>query len=933
MRSPIIVLIAVLSLSFWWTAVAQTSIVSSSLEGVVTDPSGARVPGATVRARDLQTHRERDAVTSTEGMYHLSELPAGTYEVSVAQPGFARYIHTGLILPVGATAHLDIALQSDKLTTQVVVTAQPPAIDPAETSVRSGIDTERIEELPVESRNYLNFALLAPGVATSAQQSGKQSLGSLPDSGFSFGGLRGRSNNITIDGLDNNDEYVGSSRTELSLETVQEFQVVNAGLSAETGGASGGSINVITRSGANALHGDAFIFLQNGALNARNPLEAQSAPPDVHRYRTGVALGGPIIKDKTFYYAGFEQEHNRALDDSFISPGVVNAVNSILENRRWPAIGALSDGFFPVSRAETEASGKIDHQLTAANSLMLRYAFTNNREAGDAFNNAGWTDPSARGSSFIQDYALVGALTTVFNPQSVGDFRFQFAHRDGVHRTNDQTGPGVIISGLAEFGRPYEGNGRRSETHRQFTYTFSHSAGRHLWKAGATVNHVRENAAMADGFGGLYIFGSIADFDAGRPNEFRQTFGSVATVSSVTTFGGFLTDRWTIARGITMDIGLRYDYERLPSQFRQDSNNFSPRIGIAYQLTPSWVLRGGYGIFFDRYVLASLNPALQKNGANGFEQVLQGEAAAAVFQGPGSLVMPFPEVPPSIYRVDPRLAMPYSEQAGFSVEHLLARDLTASASYLFVRGVKLARTRNINLLPPGPVFAGRADPQWTDIYQLEGSASSTYQGVSLILNRRMSDELEFSANYTLSKAFDDASDFSEQPQNPFNLAAERALSLQHQQQRLTMNALWELPIGDEENGAPAKDDWFTRIFGHIELAPIVIIGSGRPVDPLTGIDSNGSHPFPLSARPAGLGRNSLSTPLMANVDLRALKYFPVGKTARLDLVAEAFNVFNHTNVVQINPIFGPGTIALPTFLQPLTASGARVMQFSLDFEF
>src|SRR5262249_55765265 len=157
-------------------------------------------------------------------------------------------------------AHLDIVLQSASVSTQVTVTAQPPPIDPTQTSVTSAVDKERIEELPVESRNYLNFTLLAPVVSTSAQQPGRRSLAPLADSGFPFGGMRGRSNTVTIEGLNNNDEYAGASRTELSLETVHEFQVVNAGISAETGGASGGSINVITRTGANTIHGDAFLF-------------------------------------------------------------------------------------------------------------------------------------------------------------------------------------------------------------------------------------------------------------------------------------------------------------------------------------------------------------------------------------------------------------------------------------------------------------------------------------------------------------------------------------------------------------------------------------------------------------------------------------------------------------------------------------------------
>jgi len=252
-----------------------------------------------------------------------------------------------------------------------------------------------------------------------------------------------------------------------------------------------------------------------------------------------------------------------------------------------------------------------------------------------------------------------------------------------------------------------------------------------------------------------------------------------------------------------------------------------------------------------------------------FEQVVEGNAAAAVFQSArgGPLAAPLIGVAPSIYRADPGLATPYSQQTSFAIERLLARDLTINASYLFVRGIKLPRPRNINLLPPGPVFAaGRSDVQFNDVYQLEDSASSTYQGTSLTPNRRMSNELEFSASYTFSKTFDNASDFNEQPENRFALFAERALSRQDQRHRLVFNALWELPIGDEENGKPAKDDLFTKIFGHIEVAPIFTLESGRPVNPLTGIDSNGNDAYPLSSRPLGFGRNSFKRPRLANMD-------------------------------------------------------------------
>ena len=920
------------------SAWAQTSLVSGALDGSVRDSGGGRIPGVAVTVRDTATHLTREVSTNAEGAYHITELPVGIYEVSASQPGFAPYRHTGITIQLGSTVHLDILLPSAAITTQVTVSAQPPAIDPSQTSVSSAVDRERIEELPVQSRNYLNFALLAPGVSSSAQQPGKRSLAALPDSGFTFGGLRGRSNNVSIDGLDNNDEYVGSSRTELSLETVQEFQVVNSGLSAEAGGASGGSINVVTRIGANQFHGDAFLFLQNGALNARNPFEAEHVTPSLHRYRTGAALGGPIVKDRTFFYAAFEQEHNRSLEDSFIAPASAAAINRILAAGVFPRLTTrrINDDYFPASRAETEASVKLNHQLTSRNSLMLRYAFTNNREAGDAFNTAGWTDPSARGSSFTQDHAVVGSLTTVFDPQSVGDLRFQIADRRVVVRTNDDMGPGIDIAGLVNFGRPYDGNGRRTETHRQVSYTYAHSVGHHLWKAGATVNRVLLDASMADGFGATYIFASLADFAAGRPDSFRQAFGSIQTAYPVTSTGAFLQDHWSVTKHLTVDLGLRYDFEHLPQPFRQDTNNVSPRLGLAYQFAPGWVMRAGYGIFSDRYVLANLSRAIQKNGTNAFEQVLEGGAAATVFQAVsgGTLLAPIAGLSPSIYRPDAGLATPYSQQTSLSVEHQVARDLTASASYLFVRGAKLARTRNVNLLPSGPMFGPeRAVSRFSNIYQLEDSASSTYHGASFSLNRRMSNELEFSASYTLSKTFDDASDFDEQPQNPFNLRADRALSLQNQQHRLVFNALWELPIGDEEPGKPAQDNWVTRIFGHIEVAPIFTVESGRPVNPLTGLDSNRSGAFPLSSRPLGFGRNSLKSPMLMNTDFRVLKYFPVGKTARLDLVAEAFNLFNRANVTRLNPVFGSGALAQPGFLQPLAGAGARQIQFSLDFEF
>src|SRR6266849_2999554 len=241
--------------------------------------------------------------------------------------------------------------------------------------------TNQARRVSTDGQGFFRAEQLAVGTyEVGVEQAGPAVSGSTPltGSGFTFGGLRPRSNNVSIDGLDNNDEYSGSSRTELSPEIVQEFQVVNNGLSAESGGASGGSINVITRSGTNTIHGDAFLFAQDGALNARAPFETQPRKPSFRRFRGGFALSGPILKDRTFYYAAVEQEHNRGQIGSDVDPTVTSTINSFLAAGAFPGFATrqVTRAFSPTARAETEAAGKLNHQLTKSTALMLRYTFT-----------------------------------------------------------------------------------------------------------------------------------------------------------------------------------------------------------------------------------------------------------------------------------------------------------------------------------------------------------------------------------------------------------------------------------------------------------------------------------------------------------------------------------------------------------------------------
>ena len=945
---------------------AQISKTGATLEGTVSDSSGAFIQGASVHIRDTATGWVRVLTTDDQGLFRASELPVGTYELTVNHPGLAPYFHLGVRLTIGQTARLDIRLQPATQVEKITVSDQPTPINPSETTVTTTVGRERIEELPVRTRSALDFVLLAPGVAASNPQSPTGIQMTLAGSGFTFGGLRPRSNNLSIDGLDNNDEFSGGSRTELSPEIVREFQVINNGLSAEYGGASGGSIDVVTRTGENTAHGDAFIFLQNGALNARDPVIEESESPSLTRYRAGASRGGRLNKDRTFYFVALEQEHIRSEGDSDIDPGTVARINPFLTSDAFSRLATrrITPGFFPIARSETEASAKLNHQLMERNSLMLRYAFTNNKEASEGFNTSGLTDASARGSSFTEDNGLAGSLTSLVGSRAVNDLRFQFARRRVTLRTNDQAGPGVEIDGLLSFGRPYAGNSRHREDHYQLADTFTRTKGSQVYKVGGTASHVHINSFGPDGFGGVYLFPSLADFFAGAPDTFYQAFGNPSTAFGVTSYGAFLQDHWSLTKQMTLDLGLRYDFERLPSGFNQGTHNFSPRVGLAYSPSDRWVLRAGYGIFFDRYVLANLNRAIEKDGLHGFELITDGGEAAGIFresQG-GPLAQPLPDIRPSIFEVDPHLATPYSQQANFGIQLLLSRNLIATANYLFVRGLKLSRTLNSNLLPPTlltlqnsaslgvpeptpqqvgrEVFGlGRIDPLFDSIYWIEDSASSTYHGLSVSLNRRVED-FTLAASYTVSKTIDDASDFSEQPQNPFDLRSERARSVNDQAQRFVLSGLFDLPFGGEEKiglsssrSRRTNSRLLDRILGHVELAPIVSIASGRPIDPLTGLDSNRGDAFPLSSRPLGFGRDTLGTPAVATVDLRIVKGFYFSPQKHLDLVAESFNLLNHTNVSLIDPFFGPGLSPVSGFRRPIDAFTARQIQFSIDLEY
>jgi outer membrane receptor protein involved in Fe transport len=929
------------------TALLSAQTPAAAVEGVAVDVTGASVVGATITVRDVDTNRVSTITTGESGSFRFASLPVGVYQLRASYPGFVDYALDNLALTVGSTVHLTVALTPAGIAEAVSVSAQPSPLDVRQTAVTTTVDNERIEELPVQSRDYLHFVLLAPGVVGSVPNATAQGAASaaLPDSGFSFAGLRPRSNNLTIDGLDNNDRYSGTSRTELSLETVREFQVITSGYSAENGGASGGAINVATKSGSNTIHGDVFLFAGSGLFDAPPPFEETlGATPSLTRFRAGFAIGGPLKTDRTFYYAAVEREHTRSEAASDIDPPVAAAVNRVLAKPQFAgaATRAVTVGLFPTGLDETEWSGKLNHQWSPRQSVTIRAAGVDRTETADAFNAGGLNDVSSRGSSSTGDTALAGTWTSVIGSTVTNDMRAQFADRRVDLSTTDTQGPGLLIAGLAELGRPYAGNDTHSQRYVEFGDTLAWSRRAHVIKAGFDGIHLDLTGTRTDGAGGIYQFSSLNAFVGERPDAFRQTFDSNAVALSTTHVGVFAQDQWTPASRVSIDAGVRFDADSWPATLNITDRQWSPRLGVAWTPAPKWIVRGGIGRFADRLVLAALEPALTLDGRHGFEQILDAGDASSILRSTngGALPAPLPGVAPSIYTTQAGAWRPASRQASVGVERELTPYLTASLSYLAVGGEQLTRTVNVNL--PQPVLdngrfvfgPSRLNLNFNDIFQLQPTASSTYRGVTATLNRRLANELEWSASYTWSHATDTASDFDEQPQNPYDLGAESADSRYDQRHRLVVSALFDLPIGDEEDQQSSEPPGFwTHVFSNVEMAPIFTAASGQPVNPITGADDARTHAFPLTARPVGSARNSLRLPSSATLDLRVLKFFNVKPHGKLDIVVEAFNVLNRTNVAQLNAVYGPQAAPVATFGHPLDAAPARRIQFSIDFEY
>lgn len=717
--------LVVLILTLAVAAFAQSQATTGNIEGRVLDPKEAAVPGASVTATNQQTGLERTTTTDDEGGFRIILLPPGTYIVRASASGFSQSEIKDLTVNVGGKTPLDINLSVGAASGTVTVSSEAPTIETTLTSVSTTINSRAIENLPVNGRNYLDFATLTPGVIRDQNREGD----------LSVGGQKGTLNNLQVDGADNNNTFFGQSfgRTgvrppyQFSEESVQEFQVNQNGFSAEFGRAGGAVINVVTKSGANDFHGGAFEYFRDESLNAQTPqlkaslfqrgLPNKRPPLQINQF--GGRLGGPIKRNKAFFFFTYDGQRQQL-------PNFLDPPNFFAQPANIQALLSPKLNTYQINRNQDVLMVKGDIALGKNNQLSLRLNHQNFTGKNNEFTSTLGTEEHS-GDSIAKTTTFSGALISTLSSSTTNEFRFQVAKDREPGAANStqpeaqiNTGSGFLLIGRNNFS-PRETTIKRL----QFIDNLSYLRGRHNFKAGIDVNRDRIFNFFPGFFSGQYTF-TYAQFGTNTPSAFSQSFAGAGTTGATTQpnstdFAVFIQDDFRLNPKLTLNLGVRYDKQFMAqppvqnpdaallaagldtSRQPNDSNNFGPRAGFSYAPNEKTVIRGGYGIFFSRTTAIMLGTAHSNNGIN----ILGVTLNCTIVPNPcPTYPNIFTTAPgaganiPNLFLFAKDYQQPYVQQGRLGIEREIMKDTTLSVTYLYFRGVHLSRTRDVNLFAP-----------------------------------------------------------------------------------------------------------------------------------------------------------------------------------------------------------------------------------------
>jgi hypothetical protein len=922
------------------TVKAQESVTYGSVSGRVSDPSGAVIQGAAVSARQLETNLSSSAVTDNDGRFRLPYLRAGSYEIKVAKTGFAEFKRS-LNLTVGSAFEMPIVLTVASAGETVTVNADTEILESARSQVAGTVTQTEVRSLPLNGRNFLDLALLVPGVSPTNTGSNQlfAETSAVPGQGISVGSQRNFSNNFLVDGLSANDDAAGLSGAFYGVETVQEFQVVTSGGQAELGRALGGYISVVTKSGGNDLHGDAYGYFRNHRLNTANPLSNSKLPMTQAQY--GASLGGPIVHDRTFYFGNYEHRQLNQSGLVTILPANVAAINARLDAVGYPG-SRVSTGIYPNPVHSTNFLGKVDHRLASNDQLGIRYSVydvhsKNSRGAGAT--NA----PSASAGLDDTDHTLAVSNVWSLSSRTVNETRGQVTYSNLEALPTDPIGPAVSISGVASFGTLSGSPTGRLNKLYEVVDNLSHQVGSHALRVGVVFLHNDSKITYPRSIRGSYSFANLASFLTGAYNNsgFSQTFGNSTVYQSNPNVGFYAQDEWKVNSRFTLNLGLRYDLQFLDT-IQTDTNNVSPRAGFAWTPFASrrTVVRGSYGLYYDRVPLRAVaNAILSANNTTDLGQLRQIGVSLSPTQT-GAPVFPnvLPSVVPTVTLVNfstmqRNMQNAYSEQGSLEIEQQLGRRTTVSAAYEHLRGLHLIASVNQNV--PTCAASGnnngcRPNPNYANNSQYSSLADSHYDALHLSFVQRPARWGNYRVSYSWSKSLNNVGEnFFSSPLDPRNIWLDYGRSDDDQRHRLTFD-------GSLESSTAAAHNVWDHLSHGFRLSAMLQYYSALPFNITTGAQTIQGTTARPTINGVFIGRNTGIGNDFLNLGARLSRSFRLAEGWSLEGIAESFNALNHRNNLTVNGNFGvgayPGSPAA-TFGQITAVNDPRTIQLALRLKF
>lgn len=948
-----LLLVAVVSISMY----AQETVTSASVTGRVLDPSGALIPQARITAVAIATGQKYSAVTDRQGRFRIPYLAGGEYLFTAEAAGFASSTRR-LQLSIGSAVDLSLQLGLGTQRTTLSVAADSPVMEENRSQISETVHQTEIDNLPYNGRNYLDLALLVPGVSLTNTASVQTFAETSPvvGQGYSINSQRNLSNSFVVDGLSANDDAAGLAGNSYGMDVIQEFQVVTSGGQAEFGRALGGYFNIVTRSGTNHLHGTLYGFLRNQRLNAQNALSGNNLPLTQAQY--GASLSGPVKKNRTFLFGNYEARRLNTNGVITINPAQAVAINNKLDAIGFTGprlnVGSGAATLYPTNVHTDNAFVRGDHRFSDTDQFSARYSYYQ-LDATNARGVGGLADVSYGTAVRDTNHTLAVSNVATFSPRTFNEMRGQFTYDSLDAPSNTQNSPAITINGVATFGRFSSSPTARLNYLYEVVDNLVMQRGAHTFKTGVDFLYNDDTITSPQSIAGSYSFACLYDsatapvgytgtvcansFYSGTYNNggYSQTFGTSSIQQNNPNVGFYMQDEWKASSALTLNIGVRYDLQFLKT-ITADKNNVSPRFGFAWSpfANKGTVVRGSFGLFYDRVPMRALANALLS--ANNTTDPTQGrlltysyspiDTGAPVF--PNVSTTPNPGSKISYALMNPHIENAYSEQASIGVEQQLFRHSTLGISYQHTRGLHLLSSYNTNINRDG----SRPDTSRGNIKPYDSRFDSYYDGLSVSFLERPVSWGSARLSYTWSKAINNVGEFFfSSPINNFDFSVDRARSDDDQRHRLVLDASLHSPLSHAHGvSSLLTHGWrLSGILQYYSRLPFNITTGGqtkqlttqRPCTPGYSLSDNGGiNPCTEGMKGAVIGRNAGIGFDFFNINARVSRTFSLTERIKLEGIVEAFNALNHRNdMIPNNTVtsssFGkPNAVGDPRSIQP-----------------